>query len=236
MASQDLRDLAAVHRGRVVVACIPPMMASIVPKVVRRLAEEYPAVEIEIRDVLSRQVEQFVDRGDADFGIGPQPKSPALSFTKLMRDYFVAAMPADHPLAKRDAVNLEDLLKYPLVTMTGDANARAIFDQAVRRLRESITPRFELVHNFSVGGLVAAGLGLTVVPRTAVPSLGVENLKIVDVKSPRIFREIGVLSRPKYRPSPAVRAFMTVLDEVIARQQTGGEPTGQTRMVRKRLR
>ena len=33
MASQDLRDLGAVHRGRVVVACIPPMMATIVPHV-----------------------------------------------------------------------------------------------------------------------------------------------------------------------------------------------------------
>src|SRR3954451_2131775 len=44
MASQDLRDLAAVHRGRVVVACIPPLMASLVPRVVRRINQDHPAL------------------------------------------------------------------------------------------------------------------------------------------------------------------------------------------------
>ena len=215
MASQDVRDSAAVHRGRVVVACVPPMMASIVPNVVRRLAEEFPAVEIEIRDLLSKEVEQLVDQGDADFGIGPQPRSPTLSFKAMMRDYFVAAVPLNHALAKRDSVNLEELLKYPLVMTTNDTNARLIFDQAVQRLGHPIRPRFELVHNFSVGRLVAVGLGLTIVPTTAIPSLGAEKLKIVDVKSPRIFRELGVMSRPNYRPSPSVQAFMNVLDDVV---------------------
>lgn len=236
MASQDLRDLAAVHRGRVVVACIPPMMTSIVPKVVRRLAEEYPAIEIEIRDVLSGQVEQLVDRGDADIGIGPQPKSAFLSFHKLLRDYFVAAVPVDHALAKRGSVSLEELLKYPLITMTSDANARQIVDQAMQRLRRPLKARFELVHNFSVGRLVAVGLGVTIVPKAAIPSLGADDLKIVDVKSPRIFREVGVLLRPKYRPSPAVRGFLTVLNESIGRDRSGAEGVGQGKALRKMLR
>ena len=41
MASQDLKNLAAVHRGRVVAACIPPMMANVVPAVIRRMNTEY---------------------------------------------------------------------------------------------------------------------------------------------------------------------------------------------------
>jgi LysR family transcriptional regulator, carnitine catabolism transcriptional activator len=118
MASQDVRDFAAVHRGRVVVACVPPMMASIVPNVVSRLAKEFPAVEIAIRDVLSKEVEQLVDRGDAYFGIGPQPRSHSLSFKTLMRDYFVAAVPMNHALAKRNSVNFEELVKHPLVMTT----------------------------------------------------------------------------------------------------------------------
>ena len=57
MASQDLRELAAVHRGRVVVACIVPMMAMVVPTVIRRVKELHPGLEIEIRDVLSAQLD-----------------------------------------------------------------------------------------------------------------------------------------------------------------------------------
>jgi LysR family transcriptional regulator, carnitine catabolism transcriptional activator len=220
MASQDLRDLAAAQRGRVVVACIPPMMAAIVPSVARRLADEFPAIEVEIRDVLSGQVEQLVDRGEADFGIGPQPKPKTLSFRKLMRDDFVAAVPSGHPLGDKDWIGLEELLKYPLVTTDTDANARTIFDRAARRHQDALRPRFELVHNFSVGRLVAIGLGVTVLPRSAIPSLGTEGLHIVELKAPRIFREIGVMSRPNYRPSPSARIFLNALADVISREVT----------------
>lgn len=233
MASQDLRDLAAVHRGRVVVACVPPLMASIVPNVVRRLAQEFPAVNVEIRDVLSSHVEQFVDRGDADFGIGPEPKSQDFSFDRLMRDYFVAALPIDHELADRSTLDFDELLKYPLVTMMSDANARQIVEQAIQRRRQPITPRFELVHNFSVGRMVAVGLGIAILPKLAIPTLGSDQLKIVDIRSPRLVRNIGVMSRPKYRPSPSARAFLTVLKEVVGGAERGrhsacGNPTRNT--------
>ena len=222
MASQDLRDLASAQRGRVVVACIPPVMTTIIPNVVRRLADQFPAIEVGIRDVLSGQVEQLVERGEADFGIGPdfgagpQVKSKALSFRKLLRDYFVAAVPLGHTLARKDIVSLEELLKYPLVMTNTDANARSVFEGAIRRYRHGIRPRFELVHNFSVGRLVAMGLGVTALPRSAIPSLGTEGLDILELKSPRIFREIGVMMRPEYRPSPPANAFLNVLAKVVS--------------------
>lgn len=216
MASQDLRDVAAVHRGRVVLACIPPMMTSIIPNAVRRLAENYPAIEIEIRDVLSAQVEQLVERGDADIGVGPQPRSKQLSFTRLIRDPFVAAVPANHVLAQRKVVELHELVKHPLVLTTVDANARLIIDQTLQRVPRLTPPRFEVVHNFSVGRLVAVGLGVTILPSMAIPSLGAQGIKIVQIRTPRIFRDVGVMTRPKYRPSPSVRALLSVLQSLIA--------------------
>lgn len=215
MASQDLRDVAAVHRGRVVLACIPPMMTSIIPNAVRKLAESYPAIEIEIRDVLSAQIEQLVERGEADIGIGPQPRSKQLSFTRLLRDPFVAAVPADHALAHRKAVNLHELVKHPLVLTTVDANARSTVDRMLQRIRPLTPPRFEVVHNFSVGRLVAVGLGVTILPSMAIPGLGTQGIRIVQIKSPRIFRDIGITTRPKYRPSPSVRTLLSVLQSLI---------------------
>jgi LysR family carnitine catabolism transcriptional activator len=233
LASQDVRDVAAVHRGRVVLACIPPMMANIVPQLVRCLADAYPAVQVEIRDVLSKEVELLVDRGDADFGIGPQPKSPSLSFNKLIRDYFVAAIPLDHPLAGRRSIDVEELMKYPLVATAGDTNARSILDKATQRFRCPFSPRFELVHNFSVGRLVASGVGVAIVPGTASPILGVGGLKIAEIKSPRIFRELGVLTRPNYRLSPSGQAVISVLEAVVARESAGREPGNRAGMLRK---
>jgi LysR family transcriptional regulator, carnitine catabolism transcriptional activator len=229
LASQDLRDQAAVHRGRVVIACIPPMMASLMPRVIQRLDRDFPAVEIEIRDVLSGQVEQMVAHGEADYGIGPRPgRAGTLAFTLIERDHFVAAVPRGHALAARKRIELDELARFPMLTVTRDANARHILDQALQRLRHPVKPRFELVHHFSVGRLIEAGLGLTVLPRSAVPSLGNSRIVTLELRSPRVFRDIGVLSRRGYQPSPAAQAFMAVMRSVIdgRRRGAGGRPTG----------
>jgi len=54
-------------------------------------------------------------------------------------------------------------------------------------------------------------------PRSAIASLGTEGLAILELKSPRIFREIGVLARLEYRPSPPASAFLNVLDDVVSK-------------------
>jgi LysR family transcriptional regulator, carnitine catabolism transcriptional activator len=216
MASQDLRDVAAVHRGRVVVACIPPMMATLVPAVIRRIDQEYPAMDVAILDIVSGPVEQMVERGDADFGIAPRPLSENLAFVKLLRDDFVAAVAQHHPLASRREINLDELTAFPLVTVTRDANARQVLERALLRRRRPMRPRFELVHHFSVGKMVEAGIGASVVPKSTIPLLASPGIVTIEIRGPRIFRDIGLLSRHKYRPSPSAQAFISVLKSVVA--------------------
>ena len=217
MASQDLRELAAVHRGRVTVACIVPLMATIVPNVVRRIKEKHPGLEIEIRDVLSGQIDQLIASGEADLAIGPQPAGANFTFTRLERDYFVAAAPLDHPIAGRGTINLRELLAYPIILTTRNTNARAVLARAIHQANQTLEPRFELVHYFSVGRMVDAGLGITILPRTAVPSLASTRIVAVDIRSPRIFRDLGLITRREYQFSPAAQAFVTVLKASFAR-------------------
>ena len=215
MASQDLRDLAAVHRGRVVVACIPPMMAVVVPNVVRRITQDHPSLEIEIRDVLSGQLEQIVERGEADFGIGPRPLSGELMFEKLQRDYYVVALPHGHPLADRASISLNELAVYPIVAMRRDANARQVLEQASQWRRQPLRPRFEVLHLFSIGRMVEAGLGGAVLPGNAIPIVSSSRIVTVPIKSPRIYRDIGLLTRREYQYSPGAQTFTSILKEVI---------------------
>lgn len=211
MASEDLRELAAVHRGKVTVACIVPMMATVVPKVIQRVNQLHPGLEIEIWDVLSGQLDQLIARGEADLALGPRPSGSNLSFAHLERDYFVAGVPAGHPLAGRGTVTLRELLTYPLIMTSRSTNARRVLERAINQTNQTLRPQFELVHHFSVGKLVEAGLGVTVLPRSAVPILASRNIVTVELKSPRIFRDLGVTARREYQFSPAAQAFVSVL-------------------------
>lgn len=211
MASEDLRELAAVHRGRVVVACIVPMMATAVPKAIRRINELHPGLEIEIWDVLSGQLDQLIARGEADLALGPRPSGANLSFIQLERDYFVAALPLGHPLAGRGMITFRELTNYPLILTPRHTNGRRVLDRAVEQSHLTLRPQFELVHHFSVGRMVEAGFGVTVLPRSAVQSLASSRIVTVDIKSPRIFRDLGVIKRREYQFSPAAQAFVNVL-------------------------
>jgi LysR family transcriptional regulator, carnitine catabolism transcriptional activator len=217
LASQDLRELAAVHRGRVVVACIVPMMAMVVPTVIKRVKELYPGLEIEIRDVLSAHLDALITSGEADFGIGPRPSGSQVTFTRLERDDFVAAVPHDHPLAGREAISLKELAAYPIITTTRNTNARTVLERALGELHQTVQPAFELVHHLSVGKMVEAGLGVTLLPRSAVGSLSSARIVTVELKSPRIFRELGLITRREYQFSPAAQAFVTILKQFFAK-------------------
>lgn len=217
IASQDLRELAAVQRGRVVVACIVPMMAMVVPTVIKRVRELYPALEIEIRDVLSAHLDALITSGEADFGIGPRPSGTQVTFTRLDRDDFVAAVPQDHPLAGREEISVKELAEYPIITTTRNTNAREVLERALHELHQTVQPAFELVHHLSVGKMVEAGLGVTLLPRSAVGSLSSARIVTVELKAPRIFRELGLITRREYQFSPAAQAFVTVLKQFFAK-------------------
>ena len=235
MASEDLRELAAVHRGRVTVACIVPMMASVVPKVIQRINQLHPGLEIEIWDVLSGQLDPLIARGEADLALGPRPSDPNLTFTLLERDQFVAAVPVGHPLAGRGTITLRELLAYPLITTSRNTNARKVLERAINQAHQTLRPQFELVHHFSVGKMMDAGLGVTVLPRSAVPILASRNIVTVEMKSPRISRDLGMITRREYQFSPAAQAFVSVLKTFYAPQaEHEAEPPKPRKAARKR--
>jgi DNA-binding transcriptional LysR family regulator len=217
MASQDLRDLAAVHRGRVVVACILPMMASLVPRIVRRIKGDHPALAVEIRDGLSGEVLQLVARGDADFGIGPRPMASDLAFEHLQRDHYVVALPEGHLLSGRVAVSLDELQGIPLVAMRHHSNARQVLERTIQeRGQPMLRPSFEVHHLFSIGRMVEAGLGIAVLPQSAIPLIAGAKIVTVAIRSPRIFRDIGFITRREYQYSPAARTFVAIFKSMIA--------------------
>jgi len=105
--------------------------------VIVRLERDYPAVEVDIRDVLSGQVEQLVtgERVMRTTAIGPRPQGGDLLFEEIERDYFVAAVPRSHALAAANGSELGELASFPILTVTRDANARHILDRAIQKLR-----------------------------------------------------------------------------------------------------
>ncbi len=212
----ELRDEAALQRGRISICCVPTIAAGILPKALKQFDEKYPGVTIRLYDVIAEQIFVQVAEGKADFGIGPRPTGRRqFDFRPLTSDPFVAVVPRGHVLANRKSVSLFDLVKFPYLALLRGYNVRETLDTAMEKHGLKITPKYEVQHHYTLGGMVEEGLGITALPSMAVSMLSRPLLRTVPIARPGAAREVGIIKlRGKTLP-PAPQAFIALFNEMV---------------------
>jgi LysR family carnitine catabolism transcriptional activator len=204
----------AARRGRVTLAGLPSLTASLLPRLIARFLASHPDVEIAIIDALSDGVLGAVREGRADFGFtaGAVDGSGRLSFRPLAEDEFMAVGHPDSPLAERRIYRWEEFGRHPFVAMTIGTSVRALTDAAWAQAGVAIRPRFEVAHLATAGALAAAGLGITALPSLTLPVLGRGPFVTRTLDGPRLVRRIGVVQANGRTLSPVARAFIGILN------------------------
>lgn len=167
-AQQQIDALARLHAGRVRLCAFPSASATLVPEVMARLADGHPAVRVELSEGEPPETLRRVVRGECDLAIGftypgLHAEIPAeLVEVPLMQDLLTVLLPTGHPLARRKGVRLADLADERWIA--GCPRCRANFLHACAE--EGFAPdiAFTTDDNLVIQSLVAAGLGIAMVP------------------------------------------------------------------------
>jgi DNA-binding transcriptional LysR family regulator len=181
------------------------------PPVIRAFREQHPRVLVRIIEEGADEVLASVKHGEADFAvnyIGMQ--DPEVEFTPLLKEPYVLACPAGHPLARRRSVRWEELADHPLARVSHASRNRLFIDQALAELPPLPRPTIEVRHVSTLIGLVESGLGLAVVPQLTLP-LRSGSVVGVKLESPAISRTIAIVRRTGRSLSPAAEAFAKLL-------------------------
>jgi DNA-binding transcriptional LysR family regulator len=152
-----------------------------------------------------------VKRGEADLAlnyIGMQ--DPEIEFTPLLKEPYVLACPADHPLARRRFVRWEELHAYPHARVSHASRNRLFIDQALAEVPPLPRPVCEVRHVSSLIGLVESGLAVAVVPQLTLPQ-GPAGVVGVRLAQPAIDRTLAMLRRSGRSLSPPAAAFVQLL-------------------------
>ena len=148
----ELRDRATLHRGRVVVACVPTIACHALSKVLATFSQRYPGIDVQVVDDGAQALIRRVSDRTADIGIGPFPeRADDLQFTSIAHDRFVAVFPQQHPLAGASKVRLKDLLGFPLLTLVSGTNVRAVLERAFEQQGLAFRPAFEVLNYYTPG-------------------------------------------------------------------------------------
>ncbi|MEM9713855.1 MAG: LysR family transcriptional regulator [Actinomycetota bacterium] len=165
---------------------------------------------------LQSVVEQTVVSGRATIGIGDLADVPAeLVVRPLWHEPFRLAVPRGHRLARRRAVGLDDLVGEPLVGFSRDAELRTTIDRELATARQLRAPEIVVDRFRTALSIVAAGLGVMVVPAIVGRALPA-GARLVELDHPDLRRTMGVLRRPDAAVSPALDALVDRLVDAVA--------------------
>jgi DNA-binding transcriptional LysR family regulator len=207
----SLRDAAELETGDVTIGCVFSAVHHFLPPVIRAFRERHPRVLVRIIEEGADEVLASVKHGEADLAvnyIGMQ--DPEVEFAPLLKERYVLACPAGHPLARRRSLRWHELASYPLARVSHASRNRLLIDQALAELPPLPRPIIEVRHVSTLIGLVESGLALAVVPRLTLPRAPASVVGVT-LEQPAISRTIAIVRRSGRSLSPAATAFARLL-------------------------
>ncbi|NUR88699.1 MAG: LysR family transcriptional regulator, partial [Nonomuraea sp.] len=215
-AAREVREEIDPGSGRVVLGFLHLLGRTLVPSLIRGFRERHPRVRFSLAQGSRQDMLRALHEGEIDLVfVAPLPDDdPGVDGRPLADQELVLSVPPGHRLARRTRVRPAELAGEELVTLEPGYGLRRITDDLCAAA--GFTPRiaFEGQESETVRGLVAAGLGVAVLPRLA-PVQGVVEIPL----SPPVFRTIGVCWPSGAGLTPAVRAFR---DHVCSRDADVG--------------
>jgi DNA-binding transcriptional LysR family regulator len=157
--------------GRLVVGFVNPAMDAFLAVALARFRQLVPGVVLTLRELSTRDQVAALGAGRLDVGFVRHTgqKQAGLTLEVVHRERYLAALPAEHVLAARGRVSLGRLVREPLIMPPPDdlPDLRAAMDEAFARVGGDPETAQEARSKFTVMSLVAAGVGVALVPASA---------------------------------------------------------------------
>lgn len=177
--------------------------------VLKDFTRSYPDVSLDIRFEDSEAAHDLVRNASHELAVVTLDPAgtPDLRYEPIWPDPLEFVIGADHPLALQTTVELAELADLPAIlpglsTYTGRL-VLALFHQHDLTLRSSMATNYLE----TIGMLVAAGLGWSVLPRTLLSS----ELRRLDLAVSVPTRMLGAVTNPVRTMSAAGHAFLSTL-------------------------
>jgi len=219
-AEAALSAIAGLRGGRLRMASFPTAGATLMPLAIAEFSASYPEVELTLAEGEPEKILPRLLAGELDLALlfefpGETPP-PEITRVELLADPMYLALPQHHPLAYEQAPRLEQLAEEAWVqTSRASACARHVVRCAHAA---GFEPRvaFESDDYQTVQGLVAAGVGVALIPELAL-SVPREDIVIRSLAPSPPVRMVTAAVPAGTRLVPAAPAMLGILEAAAAR-------------------
>ncbi len=224
---QLTRDVASGKAGWLGIGFVRSLMYSIVPRAVRTFKTLHPEVKIELVELLSEDQPEQLHAGKIHLGLSRHTRTEeaplGLQHHFLFDDPYVAAVPAQHPIAKKKKTTLKALSEMPLIVFPKNPTSSYAHHVLSMVHAAGVQPRTgnEAIEIHTALGLVAAGMGYSIMGGS-VAERGPSDVAFVALPELRTASRVVAVTRTD-ASAPLADAMLSVLRQMTdLDQQTAG--------------
>jgi DNA-binding transcriptional LysR family regulator len=221
-AEAEMAAIAGLRGGQLRMASFPTAGATLMPLAIAIFRAQHPEVELTLAEGEPEEMAPRLSAGEFDIALlfefegTSQSLGPDLSRLELFEDPMFLALPADHPLARRRTLRLENLRAEAWIqTSASSPCARHVVRSCHAAGFEPIVS-FESDDYQTVQGLVAAGVGVALIPKLALSGAR-EDIAIRALSPASPVREVVAATPDGTRLTAAAAAMRQILTDVATR-------------------
>jgi len=209
----DLAPYASGLNSQVTVFANTNAINCFLPEDLGDFLREHPRIRVSLEEQPSPAIIQAVAAGQVEIGVVAAERGPSgLETQPYRRDRLVLVVPAGHRLAGRAAVDFAEVLDQPFVCLHAGSAIHTFMMNAAAQLGSSLDVRIQVRSFNAVCRMVAAGVGIGMVPRSAASlettaSPAVDGLKTVKINDSWAPRDLQLCVRSRAALSPAATAL-----------------------------
>jgi molybdate transport repressor ModE-like protein len=218
-AERELAAIAGLEGGELRLASFPSASATVLTEAVSVFHGRHPKVRLTIAEAEPEQSLPRLKGGELDLALSfdypsvPSAPDRDLELTLLLAESMHLALPKKHPLAERQVVPLAELSAERWLCGSRPSSCGEVIFRACRDAGFEPQVGFESDDYHVMQGFIAAGLGFTLLPDLALPTLR-SDLVVRATDPPAPQRRVWAATRAEGARSPATDEMLSILVDV----------------------
>ena len=226
-AEAELEAIAGLRGGRLRLGSFPTAGATLMPRAIAQFSSRHPAVELSLVEAEPDESLPRLKAGELDLILVDDSPAPDadddVEYVHLLDDPLHLVLPVDHPLVSRRRIRIEDLAAEPWIQ--GTQICACTRQAQIACSNAGFEPRvaYQSDDFQVVQGLVAAGVGVALIPGLALVSER-PDVVIRPIGSKPPVRKITAATLANGYRSPAVTEMLEILTTIAADYDAASAP------------
>lgn len=201
---EQAASLSGMKTGFIRIGTIASVAEHWIPSIIQKFQSDYPGIRYELLLGDYGEIEQWINEGRVDCGFLRLPTKAEYESVSIEKDEYVAVLPGDHPLTKKEVLSPHDVDGQPFMLLEHGGKTEVSEFLEGHRLKPDI--RFTTWDDYAILSMVESGLGISILPRLILRRIPYQ----VEIRSFSVpfFRDLGLAIKKGGTTSVAVRQFV----------------------------